>query len=144
MSTTGLDTFDRTVQQTNEILGKIEETFNWQGRRNQSYAALRTVIQTLRDRLPVKQAVNFGSQLPMLVKGIYYEGWDPDKVPMRMDEEEFLNRIRQEFPFSLREDVNIRDVTKIILTVIMNRISKGEVEDIKANLPEDVASLVER
>jgi len=143
MRTTGLDTFDTTVQETNEILGEIEETFNWKNRRNQSYAALRIVLHTLRDRLPVHQAVHFASQLPMLIKGIYYDGWDIDAVPKRMDKEEFLQTIQQQFQFSLGENATIQDLVKIVLTVVMNRISKGEVQDIKANVPQDIASLIE-
>ena len=73
MAETGYAAFNKTVDKTNHILRKIEETYGWpKERRNQSYAALRTVLQALRDRLTVEEIPQLGAQLPMLVKGIYY------------------------------------------------------------------------
>lgn len=43
--------------------------------RYHAYNALRAVLHALRDRLPPDVAVHLGAQLPMLVRGIYYEGW---------------------------------------------------------------------
>ncbi len=50
---------------------------------------------TRRDRLPVDLTAHFGAQLPMLVSGLYYEGWDPSKVPIKMARQEFLDPIQQ-------------------------------------------------
>lgn len=82
MSNSGFAEFDTTIQKTNELLKEIETAFSWpENRRNQSYAALRAVLHALRDRLPVEETVQLGTQLPMLIRGMYYEGWDPSKVP---------------------------------------------------------------
>jgi len=49
-----------------------------------AYKGLRAVLQTVRVRLPLDLAVHFGAQLPMLVRGLYYEGWEPSKGPIKM------------------------------------------------------------
>lgn len=133
--------FDNTVHKTNKLLKEIESGFNWpENRRNQSYAALRAVLHTLRDRLPIMEAAQLGAQLPMLVRGMYYEGWSPAQVPIKMDKAEFLQRIKQQFPFSIEGDME--DVVEIVLTSLRKHVSLGEAMDIISILPKDIAELV--
>ncbi|MGI5841177.1 MAG: DUF2267 domain-containing protein [Patescibacteria group bacterium] len=140
MASTGLATFDNTIQETNELLKEIEVSMGWTDRREQSYSALRVVLQALRDRLPLVEAVNLAAQLPMLIRGLFYEGWNVSDVPIKMDKEEFLDRIRENFVYSI--DVSISDMVKIVLLVVMESIDLAEAEKIKAVLPKDVADLI--
>ncbi|WP_197496500.1 DUF2267 domain-containing protein [Mycobacterium sp. 1274761.0] len=78
MSETSFTSFKTTEDKTNRILHEIEQIFDWsKDQRTHSYAALRAVLHALRDRLPVNEAAQLGAQLPMLVRGIYYTGWNP-------------------------------------------------------------------
>lgn len=140
MTNTGLEEFDNTIQKTNLVLKEIEQHFVWENRRNQSYAALRAVLHTLRDRLPVAEAVQLGAQLPMLIRGMYYDGWNPARVPVKMNREEFLQEIRRQFPFSIEGD--IEDVVSVVLMALQKHISLGEAEDIISDLPKDVAEII--
>ncbi len=140
MTNAGLAEFDNTIQKTNELLKEIEAAFGWEKRRNQSYAALRAVLHTLRDRLPIEEAAQLGAQLPMLVRGMYYEGWNPSQVPIKVNKEEFLQLIRQEFPFSIEGD--IEDVVEVVLTALRKHVSTGEAEDIVSILPKDIQEMV--
>jgi uncharacterized protein (DUF2267 family) len=67
-------------------------------RRSQSYAALRAVLHALRDRLTIAEAAHLAARLPMLIRGIYYHGWDLLRVPPRMKREVFLDRVQRDFP----------------------------------------------
>jgi uncharacterized protein (DUF2267 family) len=69
MSMTGLDVFDRTLQETNVGLKELMEDLHCDDRQK-AYLALRAVLHALRDRLPVHEAVQLGAQLPLLVRGI--------------------------------------------------------------------------
>jgi uncharacterized protein (DUF2267 family) len=139
MSDSGFSSFKTTEDKTNRVLRDVEEAYGWpKERRNQSYAALRAVLHALRDRLPVEEAAQLGAQLPMLVRGIYYEQWDPSKVPMKFNREQFLQRIRQEFPYEIEGD--IEQLERTVLQAMRRYITDGEWDDIKAVMPKDLAT----
>lgn len=140
MTNTGLAEFDNTIQKTNKLLNEIESALGWENRRSQSYAALRAVLHTLRDRLLPNEAVQLGAQLPVLIRGMYYEDWKPARTPKRMDQAQFLEAIRMKFPFSIKYD--IESVAEVVLTALRKHISRGEAQDIVATLPKDVAQIV--
>ncbi|MGC9526240.1 MAG: DUF2267 domain-containing protein [Limnospira sp.] len=74
MSTTGLSTFDTTVQKSNTWVADVAKILNWDNKEN-VFQGLRIVLHHLRDRLTVEEAVHLGAQLPILLAGFYYEGW---------------------------------------------------------------------
>src|ERR1700730_15490584 len=103
MVDTGFASFSTTVDKTNHLLKEIEQAYDWPAeRRNQPYAALRAVLHALRDRLTVEEAAQFAAQLPMLVRGLYYTEWDPSRVPPKRSNDEFLQRVRQAFPYEVK------------------------------------------
>src|ERR687886_176925 len=65
MSSTGLEVFDRTVQETNIWLGEIAEDLGPD--RQVAYRVLRAVLHALRDRLTVEQAAHLSAQLPRML-----------------------------------------------------------------------------
>ena len=97
---------DSTVDKTNRLLKDIEQAYGWpKERRNQSYAALRAVLHAVREWLTVDECAHLAAQLPTLVRGIYYEGWDPSRVPVKLDRDAFLTRIRREVPYDVEGGV---------------------------------------
>ena len=75
MSTTGLDVFDKTLQTTNIWLDEIMDVVGPD--RGVAWHVLGAVLRTLRDRLPLGLAAHLGAQLPLLVRGTYYDQFQP-------------------------------------------------------------------
>jgi uncharacterized protein (DUF2267 family) len=141
MADTGYSSFDTTVQKTNLLLKEIEEAYGWpKERRNESYAALRSVLHALRDRLTVEEGAHLSAQLPMLVRGIYYHSWDPSRVPVKMSREEFLQRIKKEFPFEVVG--GIEQLARTVFRALSRHVTAGEWEKVKSTVPKDLASLL--
>jgi uncharacterized protein (DUF2267 family) len=141
MAGTGYPSFDTTVDKTNRILKHIEDEYGWpKERRNQSYAALRGVLHALRDRLTVEEAAHLSAQLPMLVRGLYFEGWDPTRVPVKLDRDAFLARVRNEFPYEVRGGV--QPLVQVVVRALREFSGEGEWDDVRAGLPEELASML--
>jgi uncharacterized protein (DUF2267 family) len=139
MSQTSLAPFDSTLQTTNVWLNDILEPLGWQDR-HRAYHALRAVLHALRDRLPVDQVAALAAQLPMLVRGFYYEGWHPHGKPVKeRHREEFLAHIAAAFRDD--PDVDPERVTRVVLQVLAKHVSGGEIEGVKRSLPVELRSL---
>lgn len=141
MSDAGFSAFSTTVDKTNRVLKDIEDAYDWpKERRNQSYAALRAVLHALRDRLTVEEAAQLAAELPILIRGIYYDGWDPSRMPVKMDEEEFFGRIRQGFRYQV--EGGPQRLARTVLHALSRHVSKGEWRDIASSLPKELSHLV--
>jgi uncharacterized protein (DUF2267 family) len=141
MAETGYRSFSTTVDKTNHVLKQIEAAYGWpKERRNQSYDALRGVLHALRDRLSVDETAQLAAQLPMLIRGIYYESWDPSRVPEKMGPEEFLARVRREFPFEV--EGGIEALVQTVLDSLRQHITDGEWQDIKSSMPKHLATVL--
>jgi uncharacterized protein (DUF2267 family) len=94
----------------------------------------------LRDRLTVEEVAQLGAQLPMLIRGFYYEGWDPTGKPLRVrHREQFLERILQEFRRD--DDIDPEEVARAVFMVLEKRVTEGEIEDVKCVLPAEIRDL---
>jgi len=139
MSETGLDVFDSTLQKTNIWLREIMEDLGIEDR-HLAYAALRATLHALRDRLIVNEAADLGAQLPMLIRGIYYEGWHPGGKGHKADRREFLESIREHFRSSVWS-VDPTELVEAVFRVLERHVTAGELEDVKRSLPADLRDL---
>jgi uncharacterized protein (DUF2267 family) len=139
MSATGLDVFDTTLHKTNSWLNDLMQVLGWPDR-HKAYMALKATLHALRDRLTVEEVAQLGAQLPMLIRGVYYEGWDPTGKPLRIrHKEQFLGRIEEHF----RGDdfIDSERVARAVFTVLARRVSEGEIQDVKHVLPAEMRDL---
>ena len=66
-----------------------------------AYRVLRAWLHTLRDRLTVKASAHFAAQLPDLIRGIFYQAWNPNAVPDKYDAEAYTVRFSREANIAL-------------------------------------------
>jgi uncharacterized protein (DUF2267 family) len=134
-----LPALDSTAQTTHAWLNELMNLMGCQDQHH-AYQALRAVLHALRDRLSVDQAAALGAQLPMLVRGFYYEGWHPHGKPVKeRKKEKFLAHIRA--AFRQDPDVDAEQVAQAVFQLLASHVSAGEVEKVKNNLPREVRAL---
>jgi uncharacterized protein (DUF2267 family) len=139
MSQALLSQFDSTLQTTHVWLNDIEECLGW-GDPQRAYHALRAVLHALRDRLPVEQVAALAAQLPMLVRGLYYEGWHPHGKPLKeRHQEAFLAHIAVAFRDD--PDADPEQITRAVFGVLAKHVSAGEIEGVMNCLPAELRAL---
>lgn len=86
------------------------------------------------------EAADLGAQLPALVRGLYYEGWDPSRTPRKMDAEEFTATFARQA--TLPEGQDPQHAIAAAFRVLQRNVTEGEVDDVLKSLPVHVRQLL--
>lgn len=134
-----IDLFDTTLQ---ESYGWVRDVLRETGWEDRHYAlqALRGVLHAVREELTADQSAHVSAQLPTLVRGLYFEGWDPSRSP-RVDRDAtvFLDQIRPHFA-GYGEAIDFTWLARAVLRVLKARIPQ-EYEKIKAAIPKELRQI---
>lgn len=140
MSKVEVPILESTVQKTHIWLKDLSNLMGWEDQ-HLAYISLRAVLHALRDRLPVEVVAKLGAQLPLLIRGIFYEGWVPSQTPIKIHHlDEFLILITT----NLNHTLLIPETTRITLNVfkvMRNHLTEGEINQLKKVLPGSIAKL---
>jgi uncharacterized protein (DUF2267 family) len=136
-----MQVFEETLEKTGQWLDELmRETGALQPHR--AYSVLRAVLHVLRDRLTVDEAVNLGAQLPMLLRGLYYEGWRPAGRPLKhRHKEEFLRHVGELYP-GLPE-AEREPAVRAVFKLLSRHVTGGEIQHVQEQLPAEVRALWE-
>jgi len=140
MSATGLDVFDKTLQTTNIWLGEIMDELGPD--RQLAWKVLSVVLHKLRDRLPVDLAAHLGSQLPLLVRGVYYDQYQPAGQPNACDTyEEFIGEVDRWL--SDIRPVDPKAAVHAVFATLSRHVPEGQMAKVRAALPRNLRAALE-
>jgi uncharacterized protein (DUF2267 family) len=131
--------FAGTIQKTDEWLHELMREMKWEDP-HRAYAALRATLHALRDRLTTQEAAQVAAQLPLLLRGVWFEGWKPREKPVPIKHvDEFHAAVEHE----LRRDAGIQVplAVRAVFRLLVKHVSKGEITDVVRNLPRELQSL---
>jgi uncharacterized protein (DUF2267 family) len=131
-------TYSHAVHRANVWIADLARSLETDDRRL-ARRVMRAWLHVLRDRLTIDAAVKFGQQLPELIRGEYYDGWEPSRAPMRYDPADYVER------FSVAALISAEDVPATAATVtevVTEHMSPGQVDAALAELPADLRALV--
>jgi uncharacterized protein (DUF2267 family) len=137
--TTGNRELDAEIRATTDWIEAFVRRLGWQDR-DRAYQALRAASHALRDCLPVDEAAALGTQLPALLRGVYYDGWRPTGRAFRIrTRDAFLERIRE----GVRRDpaIDAEQVARGFLAILAERLPTAELEDARAVTPAELRGL---
>jgi uncharacterized protein (DUF2267 family) len=106
-----------------------------------AFVALRSVLHLIRDRLPLPETVALGAQLPLLIRGLYYEGWRPHAAqPGVRHMEEFLGLLERSL-----HDAGVKlppqRVADVVFDQLCARIAPCDLERVVPALPSGMRLL---
>lgn len=138
MAVDTVNVFEHTIELTHTWLHDLMDRLGWQDK-HRAYLALRAVLHALRDRVSVEDASHLSAQLPMLIRGFYYEGYHPAGKPVAdRKKADFLARVAAECSDESRNDGK---VTQAVFQVLSKHITPGEVDKLKSALPTEIREL---
>jgi uncharacterized protein (DUF2267 family) len=132
--------WDKTLAKTNVWLEQVGRELGW-AEPDTVLLALRSVLHALRDRLPPDEAVELAAQMPLLLKGVYFDGWNPSATPVKArTREEFFALVRGPLRGGPMES-DAERVTRAVFRVLADHVSQGEIRDVRGALPAELVDL---
>lgn len=129
MTITGHPAIDEAPQVVAEWLNLLCDDLEWT-EKGRAYLLLAETLHALRDYLSVDEAADLAAQLPLIIRGIYYTGWNPSKTPAHpRNKADFLGRITARFNKEPLEDAE--RAVAAVFDVLRRKVSLGEIEQVR-------------
>lgn len=136
--TTSSSVFEPARQTADDWLASVAGEFVTDDRRF-AYRALRAWLHGLRDELPVEAGAHFAAQLPELLRGMYYEGWDPSRVPVEHDRDAYARRFAREAQV---RPSDVRHVASTVTAALHRHLSGTQLATALEQLPHRLRELL--
>ncbi|BCG97409.1 MULTISPECIES: DUF2267 domain-containing protein [unclassified Mesorhizobium] len=130
--------FNNALEVTQNWISDLMWRLGWDDR-ERVYQALIATLHALRDCLDCEHAVYMGARLPALLRGFYYEGWNPDGRAKVRNRNSFLERIHSGVQRDPAVDPEV--VARLVLGQFIDRLTTAEVERAKAATPRMLHNL---
>lgn len=139
MTGLGLPIFDKAIQDANSWVNAIMDELDWTDK-HRAFTLLRSTLHVLRNRLQINENAHFAAQLPTLIRGVFYEGYQPAKsASLIRHKDEFVDAVMAAFSDAPKDDP--ATIVGAALDVIADHISEGEMDDVKGSLPKEIREL---
>ncbi|MCO5160140.1 MAG: DUF2267 domain-containing protein [Mesorhizobium sp.] len=138
MGHTAIPGFTQAAQQAQQWVNELAGDLGWEERR--AYRLLRCVLHALRDWLTPKEMSDFAAQLPVLVRGIYFEGWQPLRALARdRKKEDFVRRVDNEFTDDPLDDTDA--AIAAVFGLLDRHLSQGEIAQVRHSMRKPLRQL---
>jgi uncharacterized protein (DUF2267 family) len=141
MATGTVDSIERTVHKTNEWVADLARELGTEDQA-QAWRVLRAYLQLLRDRLTVDEAAQLAAQLPHLLRGVFYEGFDPGHQPEKIRAGDvFLTRLAERA--ALPDLDEAARAAAAATRVLRRHVTAGEIDDVFSQLPAEIRAVLD-
>lgn len=134
--------FEQSVEKSQQWIAELHEELHWMSA-DACYHLLRAVLQTLRDQLSVDEAAQFAAQIPLVLRGSFYECWNPQTMaPRTLGKDDFISAVKAKLApvGNLRYEID-KGVLAALL-VIKRHIGRGEMDEVIGALQPTMRSFI--
>jgi uncharacterized protein (DUF2267 family) len=126
----------KTLAESQEWLQDLMNAYDFEDE-EEALVLVRATLKTIRDRITHTEAYHLGTQLPALLRGYYYEAWDPDKTPLNFETSDgFISAVRN---FLVGHDnIDLEMAVPEVMKIIFDKLGQGEANHVRQNLPSQV------
>lgn len=134
---------DKHVENAQIFIKELAKELGHPADTDRAWRVLRTTFHVLRRRLTVEESFDLVAELPMLMKALYVDGWNPSREQSRIKSpEDFVTAMVSTHGRAATGDLptqaTAEDAALAVFRVIQNHISLGESENIKSILPREL------
>lgn len=138
MTATTIHSFAHAAEQAQQWVNELCADLGWSERR--AYRLLRSVLHTLRDWLQPDEMADLAAQLPVLVRGVYFEGWSPSEAPpAERGKADFIARIDADFAEDIIHDTEA--AIAAVFRLLDRHVSSGEISQVRASMRKSLRKL---
>jgi uncharacterized protein (DUF2267 family) len=139
MSTTGLEVFDKSIHTTNTWLKEIADEMGTD--RHLAWQALGAVLRVLRDRLTADDAAHLAAQLPLVVRGAFYDQYRPATQPdvTIRSRDAFIGRVASGLGGAA--PVSAESAVAAVLAALGHHVTAAEAAKVQHTLPAEIRTL---
>jgi len=139
--TTGIRSLDSSLQTTLDWLSEIQEELGWTDR-EKVYKATKAVLHGIRDRSPIEEVINFTANLPVVMKGMLFDGYNLSGKPIKIKSiGEFYDYIQTQYGGGQGNTINADDACRGVINIISDKVGEGEMRKLTANMPVELRPL---
>lgn len=136
-----LPILENNIHQAMDWIYAIEEACHWdEENQKKAFAILRAVLHELRKLLPLEKAAQLSAQLPLIIRGIFFENWRPHVVvSQEIKKGDFLASIAKAlYPY---QNIDPEETVRSVFHVLKEKLPAGTLEDILKNMPKEIQEL---
>lgn len=139
MSNTSIAAFTHEAQQAQQWVNELDDDLNWDDK-GRAYRLLRSVLHTLRDFLSIEEVADLSAQLPIVIRGVFFEEWDPSTAPVwKRKKQDFIEQVASDFK---NDPLDNADVAVAAVFKLMDRhISQGEITQVRNSMQKSLRNL---
>ena len=135
-----LNEFSRSLGHTREWIDDLMQVMDTDDEAKACYC-FRHTVHALRDHLSVEEGAHLAAQLPILLRGLFYENWRPSRTPPPdRTLRGFLDDIAEHLPTNLSLE-EVEAIVRDVFYFLCGRISPGEIRDVVNSLPKALRGL---
>lgn len=135
----GISVLDGAAHQAGIWIDEVDQVARCNDRQH-AYRLLRATLHALRDWVNADQAADLGAQLPVLIRGIYYEAWNPSGTPRHPHgKDDFVAAVQTSFATDPLRNPDLE--IGAVFSVLNRHVSPGQLEQMRNALQKPLRAL---